>query len=220
MPLKLQYASDLHLEFPVNKEFLKQHPLQPVGDVLVLAGDIVPFALTDKNQDFFRYVADNFETTYWLPGNHEYYHHDIDILDDHLFELAARKNLNYLQRTSVVIQGVRFLGCTLWTDFNIQPGWRFGAELVAKAFLPDYKLIRMRGKQFSPSMGIDLHHQNIDWLESALAMPFDGRMSTRWTSFQVTSPSNLPSSFCGRQGSARVAPGSSSGASRMRVEGE
>jgi hypothetical protein len=63
----------------------------------------------------------------------------------------------------------------LWTDFNIQPGWRFGAELVAKAFLPDYKLIRMRGKQFSPSMGIDLHYQNIDWLESALAKPFDGK---------------------------------------------
>ncbi|KYP10454.1 MAG: hypothetical protein A0129_12710 [Limnobacter sp. CACIAM 66H1] len=169
--MKIALYSDLHLETMRHFPALAAVP-QPAEnvDLMILAGDIHQGtqglqALADLGDKQHIYVA----------GNHEYYHHDIEILDDHLFELAAKKHLNYLQRTSVVIQGVRFLGCTLWTDFNIQPGWRFGAELVAKAFLPDYKLIRMRGKQFSPSMGIDLHYQNIDWLESALATPFDGK---------------------------------------------
>ena len=36
----VQYASDLHLEFSDNWNYLKQNPIQPVGDILILAGDI------------------------------------------------------------------------------------------------------------------------------------------------------------------------------------
>ena len=104
MPLKLQYASDFHLEFPANKEYLKLHPLQQVGDVLVLAGDIVPFAVLDRHQDFFSYVADSFETTYWLPGNHEYYHFDIAEKNNVLHE-KIRSNV-FLVNKSLSLMGM------------------------------------------------------------------------------------------------------------------
>lgn len=35
--MKVQYCSDLHLEFPVNKKYLKANPTKPEGEILLLA---------------------------------------------------------------------------------------------------------------------------------------------------------------------------------------
>jgi predicted phosphohydrolase len=157
----LQYASDLHLEFPANKEFLKQHPLQQVGDVLVLAGDIVPFAVMDKHQDFFSYVSDNFETTYWLPGNHEYYHFDIAEKIGVLNE-AIRSNVFLVNNTSVVHEHVKLIFSTLWS--HISPGHQWQIERS----LNDFNLIKHKGYRFSSETYNQLHVESLAFIQNEL----------------------------------------------------
>ena len=110
--MKIQYASDLHLEFRQNQQFIKANPLLPNGDVLVLAGDIVPFALMDNFKDFFSYLSDNFQTTYWVPGNHEYYHFDAASRSGVLSE-NIKSNLFLVNNTSVLHQDTSLIFSTL-----------------------------------------------------------------------------------------------------------
>lgn len=164
----LQYASDLHFEFPANKEFLKQHPLEPVGDVLVLAGDIIPFALMDKHQDFFSYVSDNFETTYWLPGNHEYYHFDMAEKSGVLNE-GIRSNVFLVNNTSVVHEHVKLVFSTLWS--RISPGYQWQIERS----LNDFHVIKHKGYRFSAEQYNQLNAESLVFIQKELSTNQNGQ---------------------------------------------
>ena len=72
--MKIQYASDLHLEFADNWRFLKENPLQVTGDILVLAGDIG--YLGDENYSkhpFWDWASENYQQVIACMGNHEFY---------------------------------------------------------------------------------------------------------------------------------------------------
>jgi predicted phosphohydrolase len=161
MPFNIQYASDLHLEFPANKEYLKQHPLEPMGNVLVLAGDILPFAEMDKHRDFINYVADNFETTYWLPGNHEYYRFDIADKSGILYE-SIRANVFLVNNTTVVRDHVKLIFSTLWS--KISPGNKWQIERG----LNDFHEIRYKGNRFSAEAYNKLHAESVAFIENEL----------------------------------------------------
>ena len=91
--MKIQYCSDLHLEFAQNEKFLADHPIQAVGDILVLAGDIIYWEPENFKHRFFDYVSDHFKAVYYIPGNHEFYSgKEVQILDRPVFE-PLRENV-------------------------------------------------------------------------------------------------------------------------------
>jgi predicted phosphohydrolase len=166
--MKIQYCSDLHLEFPENREFMMKHPLKPEGDILLLAGDIVPFRIMDNHSEFFSWISDNFETTYWLPGNHEYYYSDINERSGFVHE-KIRDNVLLVNNTSFDIGNTRLIFSTLWTKISHRN------QLEIRQRLSDFHAIKKDGKGFSPDDYNLLHEQALNFLKCQLAINNDGK---------------------------------------------
>ncbi|MFD1602921.1 metallophosphoesterase [Flavobacterium artemisiae] len=158
---RIQYASDLHLEFIKNKEFMRDNPLFPNGDILILAGDIVPFALMDKHQDFFDFLSDNFQMTYWIPGNHEYYYFDA-LLKTGTFYEKIRNNVILLNNYVVEYDNLKLVFSTLWS--HISPVFRVNIERG----LSDFHVIKFNGARFSADDYNRLYFESLDFITNSL----------------------------------------------------
>ena len=117
--MKIQFASDLHLEFIMNKAYIEKYPLEAEGDILILAGDIIPFNMMHAADNFFDYVSDHFKITYWIPGNHEYYRSDINERSGS-FQEQIRDNVVLLNNKSIEYHDYKIIFSTLWTSIGDQ----------------------------------------------------------------------------------------------------
>lgn len=160
--MTIQYCSDLHLEFPQNKKFIAKYPIVPKGDILLLAGDIVPFVVIKEQDDFFNYLADNFEQTYWLPGNHEYYHSDITNISDPIKE-AIRSNVFLVNNNTVRLKEVQLIFSTLWSAIS-------SANYVSmQNRIADFSAIQYNHEKFTPHQYNELHQQCKNFIVHALS---------------------------------------------------
>lgn len=164
--MTFQYASDLHLEFPKNADFVRKNPLWPAASILILAGDVVPFALLDRFRDFWDYLSDHFEDTYWIPGNHEYYCSDLSDWPTSFLE-NIRPNVYLLNNKAITLQDTRFLFSTMWSQIYPQNQW-----LVERG-LSDFRVITHAGKRLTSDHFNQLHQncmaflrQDEHWLDS------------------------------------------------------
>jgi predicted phosphohydrolase len=156
--MTIQYASDLHLEFPNNKAFLKENPLEAKGDILLLAGDIMPFHQLDKHKDFFKYLSDHFKTTYWIPGNHEYYYFDIAKKSGVLNE-AIKKNVHLVNNIALHIEDIRFIFSTMWSKIDVNNNW------LIENSMNDFKVIKNNGYKLSIKDYNQLHKDSMLFLK-------------------------------------------------------
>jgi len=132
MPVSVSVFSDLHLEFgDLNLTHVD-------SDVIILAGDI--FIKIRSVEWIQKQFGDR--DVILIDGNHEFYGSNIDSVRRKTREATKGTNIHYLENNYVDIKGIRFIGSTLWTDFNI-----FGNPTLAKnmsaALMNDYKKIRI-----------------------------------------------------------------------------
>ena len=172
--MRLLILSDLHREVwgetPLGIDLEVSRP-----DVVVLAGDI------DNNASGVEWARRAFPgiTTLYVSGNHEGYCDRIDEVERRIAKAcAASPNVEYLQQKEVSMGGVRFLGCTLWTDFELfGKGRRHEAMTASLRAINDFRLIRLTsqgGRTLHPSDTAEWHDRHSFWLRERLAMPFDG----------------------------------------------
>ena len=161
--MKLHVLSDLHTEFA---DFT---PPDTDADVIVLAGDI---GVGPKGLDWAaRHFTDR--PVVYVPGNHEYYGHDLSLIDQ--LQSAAPKNIHVLNDDAVTLDGVRFLACTLWTDFKLHGESEvWFARQRARQLLTDFEVIRNGRRRFTPEDSVELHETSRAWLQRELGQPFEG----------------------------------------------
>lgn len=202
--MNIQLLSDLHLE---------SHPhfsAQPLAgaDVLVLAGDIGSY---QHNSDLTRLSVPDFglarfsprpvheggaawpTPVIFVPGNHEYDGLEFDEAHQRLRQACERWGLIWLEQESVVLQGVRFVGCTLWSDFDALSSAAGTAANAAAAPGALAEQLKARDKAFraanfylrknhslqggAPMLAEQVREQALKsqrWLRQALATGFDG----------------------------------------------
>lgn len=175
MKMKLWIMSDLHLEFP---EFAWRPERVPDHDVLVLAGDIHVPAV--RAIEFAETLTDR--PVMLIAGNHEFYGHDFTgTIKAARERAAASPNVVFLEDDIVEIGHVRFLGCTLWTDFALHgQDWRFGTIRACEKGMNDYKRIKRvsssgQKRRIRPEHTLARHRVSRSWLEQELSVPFAGR---------------------------------------------
>jgi len=168
--MKIALLSDLHNE-----------SCQPGGvpglengdaDVIILAGDI------DVGLNGIRWAVEQAERLdkrlLYVAGNHEFYHHEISLLDEMRELLSGNDRVDLLERDQIVIDGVRFLGCTLWTDYLAVED-REASMAVVERQLNDHRVISNGDQPFLPGDALKIHIESRAWLERELQQPFDGK---------------------------------------------
>jgi len=158
--VRIQYCSDLHLEFDQNSRYLSEFPLKVTGDILILAGDIVPFHDEFLNHSFFRYISDKYRQIFWVPGNHEYYYSD---MSDFNFSSGVKilGNIRIVDNSVIDYEGIRFVFSTLWSKISANN------KKYIETGVSDFECITKNNKKFTVADFNKLHNESLDFLQEA-----------------------------------------------------
>lgn len=171
--MKLKLWSDIHLEFS-NAKY--DHIWEPAPEdkdtVLILAGDI---GVGMQARSFVEELCKNFHSVLLVCGNHEFYGQEYMTVVNgwkQFEENEADKNFHFLDCDTRIIDGVRFIGDTMWTSFE-----NGDQDLMARAeyAMNDYGRIKVGDNFMKPAFTFERHNRFMNYLEAEIQKPFDGK---------------------------------------------
>ena len=178
MVTHLRIFSDIHLDFDLKNQEAYVSPDQvwqpkPLAEdsssILVLAGDLwtdnLAFKALPNGESWIGHVAKRFKHVIVVLGNHDYWGLSLQSAPRKAKDAVSQlPNVTLLEQDSVVVDGIKFVGGTLWTDYGRDPI----AMVTARSFMKDYKRItfgesRVR-RRVSPQDMFEVHRQTARYI--------------------------------------------------------
>lgn len=163
--MKIQYASDLHLEFRENAHYLKETPLEVTGDVLVLAGDIG--YLGDDNYSkhpFWDWASSHYLQVIVVPGNHEFYKfYDLETMHNG-WSLEIRPNVHCCYNCVIALaEDIDLIVSTLWSKIAMQDAY------YTECCVSDFRRIMMGDATLSWARFNAEHERCFEFIKESVA---------------------------------------------------
>ena len=186
--MRIRPISDLHLKS--GKVSIKLLNITK-DDVVVIAGDVSEKAY---GRNFIEKIAKLAHSVIYVLGNHEFYMGEIQSVIDYWHKVAdGIDNLYVLENQTVVIDGVRFIGATLWTSMD--DGDWFTTR-AATQVMADYKYIYKLNSdgikvRITTDDTIKKHDESVEYISFMLSTPFKGKtvvVTHHSPSFNVLDP--------------------------------
>lgn len=173
--MRLWILSDLHIS-PSDARAGYWRDVIPDADVAVVAGDVCEGV--ELSIGWLATAIAPHMPVVAVLGNHELYGEEVPSAYAHARRYAEARGVHLLQDSEVEIGGLRFLGCTLWTDYRLYAGGnragREAAEHAAKS-LPDHRQIWMDqiadgmvARLMRPHDARQMHRESYDWLDRTM----------------------------------------------------
>ena len=184
--MKINLVSDLHLEF--------SDLVLPGGEVLIISGDLCEVKRIDLSQyeengldpkiynrrpdrfaRFFIEELRKYQHVFYVMGNHEHYGFYIDKSYDRLKDLLP-SNVTLLENQSRELNGVVFVGATLWTDLNQNDPL---TALNLKHHMNDYNVVKktnldnVTSRRLEPKDTYMEHEKSLAFLKTTIDSAMD-----------------------------------------------
>lgn len=165
---RLLIFSDLHREFLVTSRREQNFPTLPdpdTYDIVIAAGDI------DTGTKGARWLLESFpnKPIVYVPGNHEFYNHDINEVNAALEALhREHDDFYFLNPGAVVINGIVFIGACVWSDLKLK-GYNDLMDYEVERSIADFRVIKNGNRRFTAEDMRALNKLHTEYIDMELA---------------------------------------------------